>query len=63
MARKQDEYFANIKKALSSKDDEMLSDLVRQKSPLAIREDLANVLGQHVNENYDSPLNIFENKK
>ena len=63
LPRKQKEYFTNIKKAISSGDDEMLADLVRQKQPLALREDLSQVLGSHVNENYDNPLNIFENKK
>ena len=63
LPRKQREYFSNITKAVESGDDEMLADLVRQKTPKAIREDFTNVLGGHVNDNYDNPLNIFENKK
>lgn len=63
LPRKQQEYFNQIKKALGSDDEEMLTDILRNKNPLAIREDLATTLGQHVNENYDRPLNIFENQK
>ena len=61
--KKQQDYFNQIKKALGSGDEEMLSELLRQKDPLAIRHDLSTTLGQHVRENYDNPLNIFENKK
>ena len=60
--RKQQDYFNKIKEALSSGDNDMLSDLVRTKSPLAIRNDLSTTLGQHVRENYDNPLNVFQNK-
>jgi len=61
--KRQQDYFNLIKRALSSGDDEMLSDLVRTKNPMAIRHDLSTTLGQHVRENYDNPLNVFENKK
>lgn len=61
--KKQQEYFNRIKRALGSGDEQEFADLVRQKNPLAIREDLANVLGQHTLENYDEPLNVFQDKK
>ncbi len=61
--KKQQEYFNRIKKALASGDEQEYADLMRNKNPLAIREDLSNVLGQHVLENYDEPLSVFEDKK
>lgn len=63
LPRKQKEYFQRIKQALGEGDESAFTDLVRQKDPLAIRHDLSTTLGQHVRENYDSPLNVFENKK
>lgn len=61
--KKQQEYFNRLKEALSTGDEQMFTDLVRQKNPLAIREDLVNVLGQHTLENYDEPLNVFKDKE
>lgn len=61
--KKQQEYFNRIKRALGSGDEQEFADMVRQKNPLAIREDLSNVLGQHALENYDEPLNVFQDKK
>lgn len=63
LPRKQQEYFDNLKKAISTGDEEMYSDLVRNKNPLALREDLSMVLGQDVAENFDDPLNIFKKKE
>jgi hypothetical protein len=63
LPKKQKEYFAALRKAISTGDDDMLRDLVRTKNPLAIREDLASALGEHVAENYDDPLNIFKKKE
>lgn len=63
LPRQQKEYFQRIKQALGTGDEDAYADLVRQKNPLAIRQDLSTTLGQHVRENYDSPLNAFEDKK
>lgn len=63
LPRKQQEYFQRIRQALGEGDESAFADLVRQKNPLAIREDLVNVLGQHTLENYDEPLNVFNDKK
>lgn len=60
--RSQQDYFNKLKQALATGDDEMLADLVKTKNPLAIRHDLSTALGQHVRENYDEPLNVFNNK-
>lgn len=61
--KSQQDYFNKLKEALSTGDNELLSNLVRTKNPLAIRHDLSTALGQHVRENYDEPLNIFHNKE
>jgi len=63
LPRKQQEYFNDLRKAISSGDEEMYSALVKNKNPLAIREDLAMALGQDVAENFDEPLNIFKKKE
>lgn len=63
LPKQQKEYFSRIKQALSSGDEDELANLVRQKDPLAIRHDLSTILGQHVQENYDNPRNIFSEKK
>lgn len=61
-SRKQQEYYDSIKKAIESGDHDMLQNLFRNKDSLAIRHDLSTALGQHVNDNYDDALNIFQNK-
>ena len=63
LPRKQQDYYDQLRKAIQTGDEGMYSALVGNKNPLAIREDLANALGQHINDNYDNPLNIFKNKQ
>lgn len=63
LPRKQQEYYDLIKQSAELNDDDMLADLVRNKNPLAIRHDLSSTLGQHVRENYDSPLHVFKDSK
>jgi hypothetical protein len=63
LPKKQQEYFDRLKKSLSSADEQEFADLVRQKDPVGIKRDLSQVLGQHVRENYDNPLEVFEKKK
>lgn len=63
LSKKQKEYFKKLREAIGSGDEDMYSDLVRQKNPLAIRHDLSTALGEHVAENYDDPLNIFQKKE
>lgn len=55
-------YLDDIKSAIETGDHEKLSDLLRNKDPLAVRNDLSTALGQHTLQNYDEPLNIFNNK-
>jgi hypothetical protein len=55
-------YLNDLKKALEIGDEEMLSDLVRNRDPLAIRHEMSTALGQHVRQNYDNPLNAFKDK-
>jgi hypothetical protein len=61
--KKQQEYFNEIKKALGIDDTEYLESLVRNKNAYGIRDELGTILGQHVAENYDTPLNVFEQKE
>jgi hypothetical protein len=61
--KKRQQLFEDLKKYLGAGDDDAVSDLLRNKDPIAIRNELGTALGQHVKQNYDSPLNVFENKK
>jgi hypothetical protein len=61
--KKRQREFDDLKKALGIGDEEALADITRNKTPSTIKDDLSTILGQHVRENYDNPLNAFENKK
>lgn len=52
----------DLKKYLGMGDEEAVSDILRNQDPMAIRDNLSTALGQHVQENYDSPINTFKNK-
>lgn len=60
--KQRQEYFNRLKKAMSEGDEDASEFLTRGKSPLAVRSDVSTMLGQHMNENYDDPLNAFANK-
>ena len=61
--KKRQEYFDDLLDALHSGDSDKAEFLTRGKDPLAVRNDLSTILGQHVKENYDEPLNVFNNKE
>ncbi|MFZ4411502.1 MAG: hypothetical protein ACOYOV_00365 [Bacteroidales bacterium] len=61
--KKRQALFSDLGKALGVDDEEAIADLLRNRDPMAIRNELGTMLGQHVRENYDSPLNAFKNKE
>jgi hypothetical protein len=61
--KKRQALFDDLAKYLQIGDDDAVEDLLRNKSPMTIRDELSTGLGQHVRKNYDNPLNAFENKK
>lgn len=62
ISKQRQNYLDDLKSAIESGDHDKLSDLLRNKDTYAIRNDLSTALGEHVNKNYDEPLNIFEKK-
>lgn len=61
--KKMQQHFEDIKKYLGIGDEEAVQELLKNRDPYAIRNILGTALGQHVNENYNTPTNAFENSK
>lgn len=61
--KKEDEFLKELFKAAESGDEEAQRFLFRNRDHHAVRSVYSKGLGKLVNENYDNPLNVFQNKE
>lgn len=60
--KKRQELLNDLMKQLQIGDDDAVAELLRNRDPMAIRNEMSTALGQHVRQNYDNPLNVFKDK-
>jgi len=60
LPKKRQDLLNDLKKYLQIDDEDAVSDLLKNRDPMAIRDEMSTALGQHILQNYDKPVNAFK---